>query len=55
LTDLGSASWSNSAIGMLNITSSHTKGQQKPGAVFHLAKTANQVTLGTVTSEYNLK
>ncbi|XP_046647471.1 phospholipase D1-like isoform X2 [Daphnia pulicaria] len=51
LTDLGSASWSNSAIGMLNITSSHTKGQQKPGAVFHLAKTANQVTLGTVTSE----
>jgi hypothetical protein len=51
LTDLGSASWL-SPIGVTNITSSHTKGQRKPGAIFHFAKTANQVTLGTVNAEY---
>ena len=51
MVDLGSASWSN-PIGVKNITSSHTKGQQNPGVIFHFAKTTNQVTLGTVNAKY---
>ena len=45
MTDLGSVGISQRSAGITNIQTSHTVGQQKPGALFHLAKTANQVSL----------
>ncbi|KAK4012263.1 phospholipase D1 isoform X1 [Daphnia magna] len=48
LTDLGSVGTSERSMGVSNVTSSHNVGQQKPGVLFHLAKSANDVTLGTV-------
>ena len=51
LIDLGSVTQTSKQSGMLAaVQTSHTVGQQRPSALLHLAKAANNVTLGTVTN-----
>jgi len=51
LTDLGGEPVKNEHYGLMKmVQSSHTVGQHVPSALLQLAKAANRVTMGTVTS-----
>lgn len=51
LTDLGSVRPTNTPTSMMSVVqASHNVGQQKPSALLHLAKAANNVSFGTVTN-----